>query len=281
MPHRVKRLHALVILPLAALAASWPAGRAQAAPTGTLSASYDGFAHGVLALRLTASFTLTPGAYSARLEFHTAGMLGWMVRTESDSQVVGRFVAGRTDAAMPLHFDATGFAHGHNRLTHIVYEAGNPVVQMLQPPAETERQAVPAPLTAHTVDTLSAIALLMRQVAETQSCSGSARTFDGRRLTSLTATTAGPAMLAPNRQLGFDGKALRCDFVGTELAGFLTSKDEALQRRPRHGTAWVAPLVPGAPPLPVKVVFDHDQLGTVTLVLTSVSGGPGAVAQAK
>jgi hypothetical protein len=39
-------------------------------------------------------------------------------------------------------------------------------------------------------------------------------------------------------------------------------------------------MVPGAPPVPVKVIFENRILGHVTLYLTSVTGGPvSAVAQ--
>lgn len=266
-----------VLVLLASAVAAMPAA---AAPTGTLSATYDGYAHGVLSLRLTASFTLTPNGYAGRLEFHTAGMLGWMVHTESDSQVQGRFLPGAAGgSAVPIRFDSTGFAHGRDRLTHIRFENGNPHVETLQPPTDGERAPVPVAETAHTIDTLSAIAMLMRQVGEVRRCDGSARTFDGRRLTALTASTAGPATLPPQRKLNFDGETLRCDFVGVQLAGFVANQDEAISRRPRHGSAWLANLVPGAPPVPVKVVFEHQQLGTVTLTLTSVSGSPGQIAQ--
>jgi hypothetical protein len=255
------------------------AGPCSAASTGTLSATYDGYAHGVTALRITASFNFTPGAYSGRLEFHTAGMIGWMVHTESDSQVEGRFVNGATPAAQPLRYDSTGVAHGTDRVTHIVYQNGVPDILAIAPPVEQERTAVPAAQTVHTIDTMSAIALLMRQVGQTGKCDGDVTTFDGRRLTALTAHTVGSEALPPSRKLGFDGHALRCDFVGIQQAGFIKTQDEERLRRPRRGSAWLAPLVPGAPPIPVKVVFDHQALGEVTLMLTSVSGSSGAVAQ--
>ena len=257
------------------------AGTASAATTGTLSATYDGYAHGVIALRLTASFDFTPGAYSGRLEFHTAGMLGWMVHTESDSQVEGRFAPSPTLAVLPAKYDSTGVMHGTDRITRITYQNGTPMLQTVVPPVAQERVPVPAAETQHTIDTLSAIALLMRQVGQSGTCDGAVNTFDGRRLTAMTAHTVGPESLSPNRKLGFDGHALRCDFTGVQLAGFMKGRDEAQLRRPRHGSAWVAPLVPGAPPLPVKVVFENDALGVVTLYLTSVSGSSGAVAQNK
>jgi hypothetical protein len=275
MPHRI------IALGVIASAAFLAAATASAATTGTLSATYDGYAHGVVALRLTASFNFTPGAYSGRLEFHTAGMLGWMVHTESDSQVEGRFTSGQGVGVTPLRYDNTGVQHGVNRLTRIIYQNGTPTITAIAPPVEQERTPVAPAQTMHTIDTLSAIALLMRQVGQTGKCDGTAQTFDGRRLTDLVAHTVGDEKLPAQRKFGFDGDTLRCDFVGTQMAGFVKNQDEDTLRRPKHGSAWLAPLVAGAPPVPVKVIFENQKLGLVTLYLTSVSGSSGAVAQNK
>jgi hypothetical protein len=54
----------------------------------------------------------------------------------------------------------------------------------------------------------------------------------------------------------------------------MKGEDEATLRQPRPGKAWLAPLVPSAPPVPVKVIFYNKLLGEVTLFLTAASGGP-------
>ena len=43
------------------------------------------------------------------------------------------------------------------------------------------------------------------------------------------------------------GQTLRCDFEGRELAGFLFGQDDPEHRTPLHGSAWLAPVLPGAP----------------------------------
>jgi hypothetical protein len=255
------------------LASAAPAAAAQ---TGSFSVEYDGYAHGLIALKMSAQLTLTPNGYSGRLAFRTAGMVAWMVRTDSDSTAVGTFANGQ---AVPQRYDSTGSMRGVNRVTRMAYRDGSPVIEVLTPPPQEERTLVPPDMTKHTIDTLSAIAALIHDVAVTGKCEGSAMTFDGRRLTALTAHTFGPDKLEPSRKTNFNGDALRCDFEGNQLAGFMKDKDEAMLRKTRHGSAWLAPLVPGAPPVPVRVQFENDLLGTVTLYLTSVSGSPGAVAQ--
>ena len=50
----------------------------------------------------------------------------------------------------------------------------------------------------------------------------------------------------------------------------MNNENEDSLRKPRHGTAWLAAVLPGAPPVPVRVAFDNKLLGQVMLYLTSV-----------
>ncbi len=241
-----------------------------AAPTGTLQVEYTGYSHGLTVLKLAGALTLTPTAYAARVTFHTAGMAAWMLRSDNDSQVTGLF---KGDSVQPRLFEGTGHLRSTDRLTRIAYVDGNPVIQALRPPQEQERTPVPVQDTAHTIDTLSAVVLLIRSVAEHGTCDGTVTTFDGRRLAIQTAHTAGREVLPKTGRSIFAGQALRCDFVGQQTAGFVRNEDEDALKKPRRGAAWLAPMVPGAPPVPVRVMFDNKILGEVTLYLTSVSGG--------
>lgn len=251
------------------------AGGARAGTTGSFSVQYDGLSHGLLALKLAGALTLTPTSYAGEISYHTAGMIGWMVRNEDDSHVTGAFAG---NAAEPQRFDSVGNLRGTERVTRMRYIDGTPKIEVRTPPVELERAPVPDAETAHTIDTLSAIALLIHQVGETGRCDGHARLYDGRRLTDLVATTAGDEMLAPTPRSIWSGQALRCDFAGNQLAGFKKDESEAEQRKTRHGSAWLAQAVPGGPLVPVKVVFENKALGLVTLYLRAVTGSPGPVA---
>ena len=66
---------------------------------------------------------------------------------------------------------------------------------------------------------------------------------------------------------------MRCDFAGRELAGFLHD-GSAWQRQPHAGEAWLARVVPGEPPIPVRLDFGTRWLGDITLVLTAAGPGP-------
>lgn len=257
---------------IAALIALLPLTAAAAPRTGSVQLEYDGYAHGLIALKLDAAFTLTDSGYSGRLRYHTAGFVGFMVKNESDSQVTGRFTPAGVD---PIRFDSTGELRGRARVARFAYVNGVPRIEALDPPVEQERTPVSPADTAHTIDTLSSMAALVRQVSDRGTCDGTVTTFDGRRVTRMVAHTSGHEALARTPRSRFAGDTLRCDFDGTQLAGFVKNQDEAELRKTRHGTAWVAPIIPGAPPVPVRVVFDNRVLGEVTLYLTSARGGPG------
>jgi hypothetical protein len=244
---------------------------AHAASTGSFKAEYDGYSHGLVTLKLSASLTLTPTGYSGRLAFHTAGLVGFMVHVESDSRVVGHFYG---DRAVPESFSSAGVLHGTSRTVGMHWHDGNPVIDAIAPPPELERTKVPPEMQAHTIDALSAMAALVRQASENDQCDGDAAVFDGRRLSLMQAHFVGHESPLPSAKSHYDAPALRCDFEGQEVAGFLKNESEADQRRARHGSAWLAPLLAGAPVVPEQVIFEHKVLGQVTLYLTSVTAGP-------
>jgi len=123
------------------------------------------------------------------------------------------------------------------------------------------------------------MAALVRQAGDNSHCDGAATVFDGRRLSRMEAHAVGRETPPPSAKSHYDLLALRCDLEGAEAAGFLKNEPEADQRRTRHGSAWLVPLVPGAPLVPERVVFEHKLLGQVTLYLTEFTALPGPVAQ--
>ena len=241
---------------------------AAAAAKGGYTAEYTGYSHGFVVLKLAATLLLGESNYSVHVTFHTAGLAGLVVRADNDSSATGTF---RGAQAWPSLFEASGHLRGSSRLTRMRFTDGTPVVLALSPPVEGERSIVTPAQSAHTMDTLSALALLVRQVGQTGQCDGSVETFDGRRLGMQTARTAGHDWLGPSERSIYAGQVLRCDVEGRQIGGFVHSENEADLRRPRHGTAWLADMVPGAPPVPVRVAFDNKILGQVTLYLTKAA----------
>ena len=262
----VDRLCRVLVLALW-LAASVP-GVASSTPTGGYRVEYAGYTHGFLVLRLSGSLALTPAGYDVRVAFRTAGLAGMVVSVDSESHAVGRFSGGMVQ---PSLFEASGHLRGAMRVTRIAYAGGNPAVQVLTPPVEHERGVVPLADTRQTIDTLSAAVLLIRQSGEGAPCAGTVRTFDGRRLAVQSAHGAAPDLLGPTARSIFAGRAQRCEIEGRQLAGFVRTENEDELRRPRRGTAWLADMLADAPPVPVRIVFEHRLLGQVTLYLTALT----------
>lgn len=231
--------------------------------------SYALYGHGFHVMDVTVEMQLTPDAYSVQLNDHTAGLIGFMLNTNVTSSAIGRFVG---DGVQPIRFKSAGYSRGAQRSTQLDYPDGNPSVTLLSPP-ETRRDPVPIAAAHGSVDTLSAIADLVRRVQRSGRCDGDALIFDGLRLTRAHARTAGQQPVPMDHDATYGGTALRCDFVTQQVAGFLHNDDEAPLHRPQHGSAWVNRIVAGAPPLPVRIVFEHPKLGTATMILTRVVAG--------
>lgn len=232
-------------------------------------ATYAAYSHLLHVLNLEASLDLRPDGYALRVVTHTAGTVRVFFHSDIDTSVSGSFSAG---AARPARYASAGQMGGEPRNTLIEYRNGQPVVRTLTPPnAADERDEVPAADTAGTVDTLSAIAFLMRQVTNTGRCEGSLTTFDGRRLAVLTARTVGEEVLDKTGRSSFAGPALRCDFEGRQTGGFKPGDDLGRQKRSQHGAAWFARAVPGGPAIPVRVTFENRVLGEATLYLSSAA----------
>jgi hypothetical protein len=242
-----------------------------AADEGDVHASYDTFAVGLHVADVQAGFGLGPWSYQVQLVYRTTGVVGVFYRGHQINTVRGAWQGNQPE---PVEFFGDGFWRGMHRVTVIDYANGQPQVRDLQPPNEAERQPVPPDLQANTMDTLSALAELMRHVADDGKCETTVHTYDGRRVTEVTARTVGMETLPPTSRSVFSGPALRCDFEGRMLAGFLLGDSDEAHRRPLHGTAWLAQAMPGAPPVPVRMVFETDWFGDATMYLTHVAPGP-------
>jgi hypothetical protein len=254
-------------------------GGAASAQVTQVNLSYDTYAAGIEVMQLRAYFGLGPWNYQIDINYHTTGLVGLFYRGHQVNTVRGAWLE---DQAAPLQFYGEGVWRGHERRTLIVYAHGLPQVRQLEPPQETEREPVPLDLQLHTIDTLSALAQLLRRVEHDRTCETSVRTYDGRRVLEVAAHNGGSENLDPTGRSSFSGPTLRCDFEGREIAGFLIGEDDPEHRSPLHGSAWLAASVPGAPPLPVRIAFQTRWFGLATMYLTSAApaSGPGDLAHA-
>jgi hypothetical protein len=230
--------------------------------------SYSAYSNGLNVIDLQARLSLTPQTYRLEVSYRLTGLVGFVIHGESTTTVDGEF---RGDTPEPRALFSTGHLRGRARVTQIEWQNGSPVIVQMQPPVEEERDPVPTAEQAHTIDTLSAMAALLHEVAANGRCEGRMTTFDGRRLSIVEAHTVGDEDLPVTSRSSFHGPALRCDFSGRQLAGFIRDTDQEALRQPQHGSAWFARLVPGGPPVPVRITFETRIFGPATMYLTGAS----------
>jgi hypothetical protein len=239
-------------------------------PPVAVHLNYEVYAAGLNVASVQAGFGLGPYSYQLKLAYHTTGMVGFFFRGHQFDAVNGGWHGTQP---VPSRYDGRGVWRGRDRIAVIEYQNGDPIIRALLPPNDEERETVPEALRVNTVDAISALAGLVRTVQATGRCETEARIFDGRRATEIRAVTAGPAVLEPSDRSSFAGKALRCDFAGHMLAGFLLNDDRERESKPLHGSAWLAPVVPGGPPVPVRLTFETRWFGDATMFLTGFGSG--------
>ena len=266
------RLTILLVLVLHGVA--WLGSPAFAA--GEIRLSYKLYGRGFHVMNVTVALDLTQYGYGIAVHDQTVGLMSVMVHTNVTSSAAGRFAPG---GVQPLHFESVGLSRGAQRTTVLDYVDGNPVVRQSTPP-EPDRDPVDTASTRGGIDTLSAIVGLVHRVQQTGRCDGDALIFDGLRLSRAHAQTVGEQTVPMHDGALYRGTALRCDFESLETGGFAHDEDQAAMHRPQDGSAWVAPVLPGAPALPVQIRFHHPKLGMVTMVLTSAAAKTAAQATA-
>jgi hypothetical protein len=259
------RILALIALPLAALAAP-----AVAEP---LRAVYSVRGGGLQVMQVEAVFDFdTPGRYGIRASWRTTGV----ARLFGGAQFTGRVDGGWAgDNARPSRYAVEGTWRGEQRQTVLEYPNGQPVLRLRLPQNDPDREPVPPEMMRDTMDQFSAVAQLIRMVAQTGRCEGRAAVFDGARRVDMQARTAGRDEIFP-WSTAWHGVATRCAFVGRQLAGFRHDDNGDRAREPQEGTAWLAPPRPGDIPIPVRMEIPSRWLGALTVYLMEVA--PAAAA---
>ena len=230
--------------------------------------TYAAYFSGVNVADMQANFALSPQTYRVQLSFQVVGAAAALFRSHGISTADGRF---QGDRAVPHQLVSTGQTNGKPREMEIQWSGDQPTVVKMQPPIEPEREPVPPAEQARTIDSLSAMAVLLHRVWTTGRCESDVRTFDGRWMSAIAVKTVGEEALEQTSRSTFNGTALRCEIEGHQLAGFWRDKDEAAMHKPHHATVWFARAAPGQPLVPVRIAIETRGFGEATMYLTGQS----------
>ncbi|WP_421995412.1 DUF3108 domain-containing protein [Roseococcus sp.] len=167
---------------------------------------------------------------------------------------------------LPRQHRSSGNWRGSPRRTLLNYTAsGTPQVGLLEPAQDLERTPIPPEALPGTLDALSAMLKLSRQVRDTGRCEGQARIFDGRRLTQLNVTTD------PVRDPAGGGQP-SC-VIESQIVGGLPVERPEDARPMRSVVHFGNPAQPGAPLLPIRIELASRWWGTIQVTLRQVTRG--------
>ncbi|MFT8243237.1 DUF3108 domain-containing protein [Roseomonas sp. BN140053] len=244
---------------------STPAGAA------ALQGTYEVRAAGLIVMEVEATVDLDdPQNYSLETRSRVRGVASVFSSTRMTTRTTGRW---NGDRVQPARYLAQGTWRGGERSTVVDYEGDMPVLRQMVPPlSEEEREPVPPEAQRGTIDSLSAVAQLLREVRRTGRCEAQAAVYDGRRRTEMRAQTVRWEVLQPSGS-AWSGRALHCRFEGRQTAGFRRG-DDATDRRPQEGSAWLAEVQPGTSPVPVRLEVPSPWFGNLVITLVRVGPAP-------
>ena len=188
-------------------------GLAWSAPS---QGTFDVYLYGLRAGVLTFAGEQHDGHYAASGQLESAGLVGALRRVRYDAQARGR-VAG--DRYMPQRYVEDADTGKRQSRAVMNYLGGAPQVTQYSPPRDPDDDDLDPATQGGTIDPMTAIWGLLRDVPREEVCRFSATMFDGKRRTRIA--------LSPPRRAG---DAITCAGEYRRLAGF---SDEDLAERSR------------------------------------------------
>ncbi|MEJ0070602.1 MAG: DUF3108 domain-containing protein [Pseudomonadota bacterium] len=233
-----------------------PAARADtpAAADGAPTAlSYQIYFGGFKALAFEVEIGLSRDAYQLRLRGHTEGVVDWILDWTTEATTQGLVADG---GLRPLRHSSESLLRGNRRDAALAFHPDGAIDTTVEPSAEAdEREPVTAAEARGAFDPISAILIASRALGAQQSCDQRLPVYDGRRRYDLEFRDGGRELLKPSEYSSFSGEATLCLFRYIRIAGYQKSGGRWSNPRDvdRVYRAWLAPVAPGLPPLPVRI----------------------------
>ncbi len=229
--------------------------------------SYSGYSRGFYVVTMKSVLTMTPSGYRITLVGHTAGVVGFLYHANWQTWANGVWNGSGVSA---LHFDNEGVFGGQPRHVSVAFTHGDATVETLQPPDDGEHTPVASSFEQHVIDSISVTALLVHEVATQGHCGGEVNVFDGRQVESVALRADGADDLPATDRSSWRGPTLRCLLDTHVVAGFYRDESSDAQRV-RMDTVWMGTVLPGVPPLPVRMSTFTHHIGRMMLYLTDAT----------
>lgn len=199
---------------ITALLLAAPPAAAQTAEGGTYDVRLGGFRVGVLAF----SALEDRGRYSAAAQLESSGLAAFVREVGYEARSAGRINDGRY--VPENYWESTNTGERISRAV-MEYRNGVPQVKSYDPPEPARPTDVDPATQGGTLDPMTAIFALLRDVPRDQVCRVSLQIFDGRRKSAL--ATAAPEV---------DGDRIRCNGEYRRIAGY---SPRQMEERTRFG----------------------------------------------
>ncbi|GBR08304.1 DUF3108 domain-containing protein [Acetobacter oeni] len=225
--------------------------------------SYTLYSHWFSVLDITTDYLLDSARYDVSMDAHASGLLSLFMRMNIHSRAQGSV---SDSVVRPQRYDSAGWARKTMRHVIIDYPLSGPRV-VLQDPAETDREPVSEDQRRAATDILGTMMKVLAQIRQTGRCDGTFDIFDGIRLTRMTLSTAGMEP-PPDIRKEWRAPAMRCNFTGRQIAGFIKGHESTSSLREQHGGSMWFETIPGFGPVAVRVEMEHPKIGKATALLT-------------
>ena len=218
---------------------------------------YELWAGGLHALTFETKLTSDAPLYQVDLAVRTEGFIGRMFPFTMQARTRGE---KKLDGLRPQHFGTRSRWKGNDRRVSLRYGAdGSLTTEVVPPPEDDNRDPVPQAQRRGTLDPMSAILAMIEATSRTGQCSARIPVFDGRRRYDLVLRHIGPAELKPTTYSVYSGPVTECRAGFKRVAGFWNSR-RFEERRLNEVRVFIAPVLDGAPPVPVRVEGKNDYL---------------------
>jgi hypothetical protein len=241
----------------------------------TLGLRYEIYGSGFHLLSFDVTIAQGEEAYRINSAFRTRGLLDSVVGFLLRAEATGRVDAGRLK---PTEYASFSKMRGKMRNTRIEYVEDGTVTAEVTPPDKEKRTKVTPEQMVGTVDALTSTLIVGRALEQGGDCRQVIPVFDGRRRYDLQYEDRGIQELKKSSYSAFAGPARACRVKQHRISGFSTDPHDG--EKTDEAAIWIASVLPGAPPMPVRIELESSW-GYVYVHLAEVTGSAGTRKLAK
>lgn len=235
-----------------------------------LALRYEVYGGGFHLLGFDMAIVQQPDAYRITTRFATRGLLDTIVGFALRADSAGRVEQGQLQ---PVEYASASKFRSKLRNIHVAYGPDGQVRAEMTPPDKDKRTKVAPEQMVGTVDALTSTLIVGRALQQGGACNQVVPVFDGRRRYDLRYEDRGIQELKRSSYSAFAGPARACRVKQHRIAGFSTDPTDG--EKADEASIWIADVLPGAPPMPVRIELESSW-GYVYVHLAEVTGSAGS-----